>query len=153
MALSFLVFTLICLIFCLFLPLFVNIGCWCMVLLVQSFIPFPSPPHLIFWKCETEYIDVGGYFQRNSNLFWKDLWKLSHKKSELTPDTLHIFIQGLVKICTLKRWFLFIPFVQSFWKSGFLKVSSNLNSIWNFYHLQGIHYFTTKSISMLEMIL
>ena len=74
------------------------------------------------------------------------------KKWAYTRQTSSLY-SGIGEICTLKRWFLFIPFVQSFWKSGFLKVSSTLNIIWNFYHLQGIHHFITKSPSMLEMIL
>ena len=74
------------------------------------------------------------------------------KKWAYTRQTSSLY-SGNGEISTLKRWFLFIPVVQSFWKSGVFKVASNLNSIWNHYHLQGIHYFTTKSSSMLMMIL
>ena len=85
---------------------------------VQSFIPFPASPHLIFWKCETEYIDVGGYFQRNSNLFWKDLWKLSHKKVSLhQTDFISLF----------REWWNLYTVHDDFFSFNLYRVSENVD--------------------------
>ena len=83
--------------------------------IILAVLPFPTPPHLILWKCETEYIHGGEYFQRTSNVWWKAFYICSQKVSLL-------LLTNMCIILAVGVWFYssFIPFPSSthliFWK-------------------------------------